>query len=286
MLKHILVLLTLIFCFSLFTPSSQAHLGGVPFINIDDKPTLINNFNNYSGREDIPQDNAPDIYLTNEPIKFEVIQKFLQIPQDVFDKTQFRWKFDSAKTTYETGNLLSYSFSEPKTYFAQLEVKGPDQSDFQPLNTLNINIVKDKSYKLPKIVLEAATDKNNPKKPIKYIAKVETDPTAQIAGFSWDFDDNQTSSEQNPVHEFNDENIIHGVTVKVTDSNGYIGYAGVQVFNSENKLEITNIQPGEGAVNVDTNFNNSDSVNPLIFAIPILLIVAGGVFFFTRKNNK
>ncbi len=281
------LIIAFVFLFLLFNniSNTQAHIGGIPFININDKPTLVNQLNNYSGRFDIPQDDSAETFLVGQPVKFEVIQKFLQIPEDVFKKSQFRWKFDENKTVYESGSLISYSFTEPKTYFSVLEVKGPDQADFQPLNTLGINVVSDLSYKLPKITLKVETDNNKPNKPIKYISEVETDPTAQITSYSWDFDDEQVSTEASPIHKFADENIIHGVTLKVTDTNGYTSYAGLQVFENENKLEITNIKPGEPEVPNNTNFSNSPSINPVLFIIPVFVIIALGVFILRQKRR-
>lgn len=283
LLRLITFVLSLILV-STFATSSQAHIGGIPFINLNDKPTLVNDFNNYTGRSDIPQDDAPEAYLSNQPIKFEVLQKFLQIPEDVFNQSQFRWKFDQNTEKYETGSLVSYSFDKPKTYFVELQVKGPDQVDFQPLNTLGINIVSDHSYKLPKVTLSAATDNNKPDKPIKYTATIETDPTSQIASYLWDFDDDQTSTEVSPIHKFSDENVIHGVTLKVTDTNGFVGYAGLQIFNNDNKLEISNIKPGEPEVSVDTNFSTSSGINPWLFIIPGIAIFAFFIFFLTRRS--
>ncbi len=289
MLKHtptIILILVFCFCFSLFAPSLQAHIGGIPFINLNDKPTLVNDYNNYSGRTDIPQDDAPETFLINQPIKFEVIQKYLQIPEDVFKKSEFRWKFDPEKDQYQTGSLISHSFDQPKTYFSLIEVKGPEQSDFQPLNTLGINIVNDLSYKLPKVTLSAATDSNKPNRPVQYFAQVETDPTAQITNYAWDFDDGQTSSEQNPIHKFADENIIHGVTLKVTDSNGYISYTGLQVFENDNKLEISNIKPGETEVKVDTDFNSPSNISPYLYIAPGIVITALIIYLFKKRSTK
>ena len=281
------LIITFGFLFLLFNniPNTQAHIGGIPFININDKPTLVNQFNNYSGRLDIPQDNSAETFLAGQPIKFEVIQKFLQIPEDVFKKSQFRWKFDQDKDNYETGSLISHTFTEPKTYFSLLEVKGPDQADFQPLNTLGINIVADSSYKLPKINLSVETDNNKPNKPIKYISEVTTDPTTQVTSYSWDFDDEQVSNEASPIHKFADENIIHGVTLKVTDSNGYTSYAGLQIFENEGKLEISNIQPGEPEVPVNTNFNASPTINSFLYIIPVLLVLTISIYIYRKKRH-
>ncbi len=286
MIRRLIIAFIFLILISHNIPNTQAHIGGIPFININDKPTLVNQFNNYSGRIDIPQDDATETFIVGQPIKFEVIQKFLQVPEDVFKKSQFRWKFDENKDGYETGSLISHTFSEPKTYFSLLEVKGPDQADFQPLNTLGINIVSDLNYKLPKINLKVETDNNKPDKPIKYIAEVITDPTAQVASYSWDFDDGQTSNETSPIHKFADENIIHGVTLKVTDTNGFASYAGLQVFENEKKLEITNIQPGEQEVPNNTNFNSSSSLNPLIYIIPIIVVIALSFFILKQKTRK
>ncbi len=285
-MRRIILLGIISFLFFSFIPPIQAHIGGIPFINLNDKPTLVNDYNNYSGRTDIPQDDAPETFLINQPIKFEIIQKYLQIPEDIFKKSEFRWKFDPEKDQYATGSLISHSFDQAKTYYSVLEVKGPEQSDFQPLNTLGINIVNDLNYKLPKITLSAATDNNKPNRPIQYFANIETDPTAQIISYSWDFDDEQTSTEQNPIHKFADENIIHGVTLKVTDSNGYINYAGLQVFENDGKLEISNIKPGENAISVNTNFSTSSALINYIYIIPIIAIIIGTIFFFKRKSAK
>lgn len=84
MLKHtptIILILVFCFCFSLFAPSLQAHIGGIPFINLNDKPTLVNDYNNYSGRTDIPQDDAPETFLINQPTNLRLFRNIFKFPK-------------------------------------------------------------------------------------------------------------------------------------------------------------------------------------------------------------
>lgn len=286
MRKYLLLITTIIFSFLLIPTTSLAHLGGVPFIEINSKPTLVNDYNSYSGRPDIPQDDAPETYLVNQPIKFEVIQKFLQVPEEVFKKTEFRWKFDQDSDSYETGSVLSYTFSKPKFYFVQLDVKGPDQADFQPLNTIGINIVPDKNYTLPSAKLSVRTNKNNPNSSIAYVPKINTDPSAQVISYSWDFDDQTTSTDISPTHKFADESVIHGVTLKITDTRGYVAQAGLQIFNNDGKLEISDLKPNSPPIDVDPTLSSSNP-NPLVFIIPgIFVVMALGYYLIRHPKTK
>ena len=92
------LLVTLLFTFLAFffvTPSIYAHIAGQPpFFKMNDKyadyyPVYSTSLSDFT----LPQDLAPENYLVNELVQFEIDTKMLPFPPEVIEKIEYTWDF-------------------------------------------------------------------------------------------------------------------------------------------------------------------------------------------------
>ena len=100
--KYFVVSVTFIVLLLTLPHPVSAHLAGQPpFFLINGKyssyyPIYVSSLKDFL----LPQDSAPENYLVNQPLSFEIDQQMLPYPEDVLGKIIYMWDFgDGTKTT-------------------------------------------------------------------------------------------------------------------------------------------------------------------------------------------
>lgn len=239
-------LITLIFiCLSFaFTTTTFAHVAGQPpFFLINGTyagfyPVFVSSLPNFI----LPQDSAPENYLINQSLAFELDSAMLPFPPDVIDKTTFSWDFGDG--TKAEGLTAKHTYTKIGSFLLTITANYHGYSDpnTKPLlQAVLINIVPNKEYRLPKAVIEinkeVVTNPNNPieitDRTVTFDAKSSTQGSAKIVSYFWDIGDRQSSNKSQFNHRFSDsmKNYIFPM-LRVKDANGFINDAYVELDNS------------------------------------------------------
>lgn len=261
------------------TPStSYAHVAGQPpFFLINGTyagfyPVFVTSLPDFI----LPQDSAPENYLINQPLTFELDSAMLPFPPSVIDKTTFSWDFgDGTKTE---GLTAKHTYTKMGSFLLTITANYHGYSDpnTKPLlQAVLINIVPNKEYRLPKAIIkinkEVITNPNNPIEitdhTVTFDATSSTPGSAKIVSYFWDIGDKQSSTKSHFNHRFSDSmrNYIFPM-LRVKDANGFINDAYAELDNS--------------AVQTKPKAATSPL---LIIGLINMLVIAGVVVFLKRR---
>jgi len=266
------------FLFLWIGPTSvQAHLAGQPpFFLINGTytgfyPVYVTSLKDFI----LPQDTAPENYLVNQTLYFEIDSKMLPFPQSVIDKTTFSWDFGDG--TKADGLTANHTYTKMGSFLLTVTADYGDYKDpnAQPiLQAILLNIVPTKDYKLPKAIIlvngKPVIDPNKSvplsEEPITFDASSSIQGSAKITSILWDIGNGKSTDRSTFKYSFSDsqETYIFPM-LRVTDANGFINDTFVQLERSaptpKSKLPILPLG--------------------LLFGFNILLI--GGVFILLKK---
>lgn len=281
-----------------FTPKASAHTGGgPPFLEVNGKYAQTNPFFSNDPNINIPQDSNPEtapLYI-NEPISFIIDTDKLLVPPDIAHASTFRWTFDENSGEQQTGKNLTYTYHKAGSHLITLEVKAPGETDFLVIDTVQIDILPDKGYHLPKASMAVETDKGLVSKPVSFTAHIQVDKTAKVKAMIWGFGDGASSKSQNVTHLYKDvpNYATYPVVFRVVDDHGFISDAGII---AEAKNGIFHFIDGNGkegtipvsdiAKSVSEKKNDRKQGFSIIALITIIIITFLSVVFFIWRTKK
>lgn len=282
MKKSSLSLLFLLGLFLLFPPLTSAHLSGQPpFFLVNGKysgfyPVYVTSLKNFL----LSQDSAPDNYLINQPLQFEIDQTMLPFPPDVLGKITYAWDFgDGSKTT---GTTATHMYTKMGSYLLTITANYGGYSDpnTKPLlQAILINILPNKDYKLPKAIITAngkiVTDPGNTTLSfsttnVSLSANSSLAGSAPIVSYFWDLGDGESTQQKKLTHTYSDQNQIYIFPMlRVKDSHGFINDTYVQL----EKATLT---------------QKTSQSTSIPWAIPLVIllnfVVIGGVIVIIKKH--
>jgi hypothetical protein len=280
-----------------YQPSTvSAHsVGQPPFFKVNDKYSILYfvpltslyNFN-------LPQDSAPQTYLINDHISFEIDTTQLPVPPEIVAKTKFTWNLgDGSKAE---GLTVKHSYSKMGSFIIDVYANDGTTPTPQLIEKVIINILPDKNYQLPQAVIKVNGQQSQDpltdvlrfslKQPIKLDAGGSTAKSSQITSYFWDYGDQKSTKDPITTHAYQKDLTQVFPVLRVTDSNGFISDTFVEIENpdqSNTKGLSASLPPGQ--------FSNSSSKSPsskqLIFIaiLTVVLITLGG-FLYYRKFHK
>lgn len=267
--------------FKFWVPFALAHSGtGPPFLSINGK---LANTNPYSSAM---EDFGPQNYLTGQPITFSLDMKALNIPPSVAENSKFRWSFSNSNKNYEYGQELSHTFTIPQTYFVTLDALPPETETYVPLDTIQINVLPNNNYHLPKDTISVRVDSIKSTSPIQFLSNVTLDPSATSVSYFWDFGDGDSSREKNPTHIYQGTDFAYLVSLKLTDSNKFVTYTGLIAGANNGKLYFEDPFTKNKKISVhDASQDTIPYVNKLLLPFVIVLVVSIGIFVVVRKKT-
>jgi hypothetical protein len=204
----------------------------------------------------LPQDIAPENYLVNESINFEIDSSLLPMPKAVVDKAEFSWDFGDG--TKKAGLKNTHAYSKPGTYFLDISAKynegkpsslneGKPSSlnedvtgEPQLIQSMIINIVPSKDFKLPKAVLlingRQSKDPLTDTLQAKFNQEFEFDGAmsesdAPITEYIWDFGDGQLSAGAKISHKYTTNPYTVFPVLRIKTSDGFIADAFAQIVD-------------------------------------------------------
>lgn len=225
----------------------------------------------------LPQDIAPDTYLINTSIQFEIDTTQLPVPKEIVQKTTFTWDYgDSEKAT---GLKNSHIYKKIGSYHLKVWADDGTMPEPQLLQDMLINILPDKKYQLPNAVVKV--NGKSVKDPISDVLEFDLTksllfdgtssvaPSSKIVSYFWDLGDGTSATTQTASHSYKNTVQIIYPLLRITDANGFISDSYVEIdSNTSSMKKDTQKENSPQATPAATNTNSS------------ILLISGGVIFF------
>lgn len=285
-LKRIEIYLLTLSIFSLVFPlKAHAHIANLsPFLSINGKLTG-NNLHFYKTEAlVIPMDVAPESYLKNQNLEFKIDISKIESDQ-ASAEARFRWSFDPNSKDFPEGTNVKHTYTEAGTYFVKLEMKTPNDQEFKTFNTIQLNVLPDKNYRLPNIRIGTLGSDYKNGKPITFIPLIKPG-TSSVKTLLWDLGDNQTSQEREVTKTFSNIKDPKFIYLRAIDSQGLVGDNLIDVSTEGNKVSFNRTYSVDAAfLPVFQRPKAKNNFLPLIIAIG-MLGVGGVVFFKFLKKSR
>lgn len=282
-MKLILSFFIILSILLVFPPPLRAHIAGQPpFFKINDKyadyyPVYSTSLSDFT----LPQDLAPENYLINEQIQFEIDTKMLPFPPEIIEQITYTWDFGDG-TTGE-GTINTHTYTQPGSYLLTVNADYGEYSDpnTKPvLQAVLLHILPDSSYKLPQIAIKindtVITDPlidtvTFPSGETLQFDVSVTQGTSPIVSYFWDRGDGTSIEEKQFSYNYTLEDPAYIFPfVRVVDKNGFIVDTYAQIEN-----------------NTDNQTTSSSWLGNNIFLVLIvvnLLLLGGGGYFLFKKR--
>lgn len=238
-----IVTLLLVFLYFVVLPQlSFAHMPGQPpFFKINDKYSdfyPVQSLSVSSPEFELPQDIAPENYVVNEPIEFEIDTKSFQafVPEEIVKKTKFIWDFGNGAKGEGLKN--THIYKKIGSYVLTIDA---DTSTFekgvspQVIQSVLLRILPDKNYQMPKAVIRVngKEESRDPKTNVlenafevnlnnKVKLEVSLSGRSNVTSYFWDLGDGETSKDSTVEHQYKDPPEILFPAVRIRDKNGFI----------------------------------------------------------------
>ena len=281
-MRLLFTILLILFTLSFVTPQSYAHIAGQPpFFKMNDKyadyyPVYSTSLSDFT----LPQDLAPENYLVNEPVQFEIDTKMLPFPPEVIEKIEYTWDFGDG--TKGEGTTNTHVYTKPGSYLLTINADYGEYSDpnTKPvLQAVLLHVLPDSSYRLPQLAIKINQAViNDPLidtltfpsgETLQFDVSV-TQGTTPIASYFWDRGDGTSTGEKQFSYNYTPDDPAYVFPfVRVVDKNGFIVDTYAQIEN-----------------NTDNTTSSSwieNNIFLVLIGVNLLLLVGGGFFLFKKR---
>jgi hypothetical protein len=271
-------------------PSAYANGAGLPqFFKINGKAPTVNPLQFYGITAQsflIPQDIAPEKYLVNQPIHFEIETSPLLtvIPEPLLKKTTYTWNFGDG--TKAEGLINTHTYTQMGSYILTIIFNvytDDNQPPTQFIDSFLLHIVPNKNFSdFPQAVIQvngkpANTDpkynlvKLDFQKPVTFDASLSKSQSGKITAYFWNFGDGQSSTAIQQTHTYGTRDFA-AVVLRVKDSNGFISdsFVGIRESTETTQNPSTSIK-----------LNN---ITTYLLAIAGIVCMSIGVFYLLTKH--
>ena len=290
-------LLFAFFLLVLCIPSTVfANGAGLPaFFRINGKTAISNPLQTFGITAQsflIPQDYAPESYQVNDPMTFAIDTSVLQtvITPNFLKNTKFMWDFGDGRKA--DGLTNTHTYTKKGTYILVLTIDvyvNPGDPPTQFIDSYLINVLPAKNYKgLPQSVLKVNGQQvtSNTKKlvnanfdnPISFDAS-ESQSSAPIVQYLWNFGDGQTSTSPKVMHTYKNQ-YFDTVVLRVRDKNGFISDSFIGLKDDKTAQPAGGLPPP----NLDLTSSSNNSMLFILFAAIVIFIVV--IIVLVKKYKK
>lgn len=285
-MKRYFLLLSLLAGFFLFNLGPTYAHSGPPFILVNDVANLPNPAGSGSVFFKVPNEIAANSFAVNEALTFKIDTTLLPVDPSQINPSDFLWEFGNNQTG--TGLNPATSYSKAGSYIVILKVKDPSYQDPIELESMQVNILPNRSTQVPKAVIKVngklitdpfqepvLVDKNNI---VKFSAR---DSEGQIKSYKWDFGDGsklETAVEVEHKFDFSQPYSYSFFPIlRVEDENGVYTDSVVQIANSDDGTNPTSTASAES--------NKTNLLPFLLLGLGLILFVGAALFWLRRKSK-
>ncbi len=228
----------------MFPQAVEAHGAGLPpFFKINGElpnESLLQTVEIYPTNFTVPQDISSDNFLVNQPITFEIDTTLLKqaVTEEIINQTKFSWDFGDG--TKAQGLKNTHQYKKKGSYILTINTEFDSSIPVQLIESVQLNIIPDKNYQLPKAVIKVNGKKiDDPTKVSLDInlnnnlvldASESIAPTSKIIEYLWDFGDGKTGKQVTTGHKYLLLNYV-SPALQIKDENGFISQSYVDIRN-------------------------------------------------------
>lgn len=274
----------------LATPTTVlAHLPNQPpFLKINGQyaplyPVLSTSLQDFP----LPQDIAPQNYLVDQVIKFELDATKLPASPDVIKRTVFSWEFGDG--TKAEGLSTTHAYKKMGSYILHIYTTESSNPEPQLLESVMVHVLPDPSYQLPKVVIKINSQQSKDPltdiillsfaKQITFDGSSSTAKSSRITEYTWDFGDSVSAQGANQTHTYNTELAQVFPLLRIKDANGFISDNFVQISNKDNP------DVAAGAVSTPTP-KVAMRKNSSSYYVVVAVVAAFVVWWLASKRGK
>lgn len=272
------LLLLFIFAFNVYAHSEE---GSTTFIEMNHKLTSKYHVPVSATLFEVPEDVAPENYLVNKPINFEINAKNLGMEEKILNSAKFTWDYGDGTT--DNGLMSNHLYDEPGTYVLKIDVVYPNVTGTQTLQRVLVNILPYENYPLPRA--ELIVDGRAISEPISDIINIEpnrvvnlsAETTGEIASHQWDLGNGQSSDKKSTSTTYKaSPREQYFPILRVKDKNGLIADAYAQITIGKKQKQDDQLSREE---NKKTNLLK-------IALVGVITLSAASVTFIVIKRKK
>lgn len=271
--------------------STYAHVGGVAFLKINEKysPANPNYYSSPELKDNIPQDFGAEKYLVGQPITMEIDTSAIPVAKELIDQAIFRWTFDDGSTTFDYGLKVTHTYQKTGSHIASLDIKAPEEAEFTPYDTIQLDVVPSLDYQLPKGVITVTANKLKTGEPIQFESRFNTNPQATITDYYWFVDGEKIASQPIISHRFPDQDFFQLVFLKYTDSFGFSAYSGAWLEGISGEIKLEFPPNSHDDVIISSSLGQSGTASPfklntLWLIVGVLLTILVALYFKFKKK--
>jgi len=225
----------------LFPKAVSAHMPGqAPYFKMDGKYSGLYPVQSVFPDIDLPQDIEPETYLINKPIVFEIDVESLKkvVPQEIINKTTFKWKFGDGTTAEGLKN--THTYKKMGTYVLEIYASYTENGETVPdslIQSVLLHVLPNSRYQLPQPVIfingmESPRNKIfnlNLEHELTFDASSSKAPSSKIVSYLWGFGGLAQSKEPVAKYLFSAKSGFANAGVRITDANGFSVDADVTI---------------------------------------------------------
>jgi PKD repeat protein len=235
---------------------------------------------------EIPHDLAPQSYVVNQDIVFEVDTTQLQVPPEILQQSKLIVNFGDG--TKGEGIKTTHRYMKPGSYMLRLSLTDPRVGEFE---TVFLDVLPRTDYHLPQAVImvngelgdKLASDplRIKPGDVITFDASASTASSSAIKKVTWDFGDGTTSDQKVVTHIYDEKSYLLFPMLRVEDQNGFISDTYTVISNDAKNGDVASTSASVA--------NSSQKFSIRIFLFGLLFLICGGVLigvfiFFAHRN--
>ena len=188
----------------------------------------------------LPQDVDPSTVLVNQPLNLVIETVNLPILPENLPNASFHWDF--ADETTADGSTISHTYTKIGSYTITLTLSIKDvTTEPQLLDLILVHVVPSPDYVLPKASFtingNTTSDPYKNRLPFRFqnpltFTNTSVAGSAKIEKYLWDFGDRTSSLQSELTHTYDSRLSYAQPLLRVTDQNGFIADALLQVENT------------------------------------------------------
>src|SRR3989344_2090190 len=189
---------------------------------------------------DVPSHQAPENYVVNQTIHFEIDTLALKNARGDVDQDLFIFEFSGGETIENQGKNISYVFQTPGSYILKLYSKTAKSPAPELLQTTLLHVLPSTEYQLPKAVITVDGQPYESSESLFvnfddefFFDAKQSFSSSEITEYTWDLGNKVLGREASLIYEYPSNPYSAYVILRVKNADGFISDSFVELKDEE-----------------------------------------------------